>query len=736
MKKLLTLLGILALWTNGIGQVIIDPNTTYQTITGFGSMVPSNDEIYDLGVSMSRQDWSPEYNSGLGPANVNTEPGSWTFTHNANYITQIKKARALDPNFVVIATIWSPPFWLKRYDKNLYKPGDSTNRSAGGYLDPTKYDKFGEWVAQATLAFKAQYGFDLYAVSPQNEPEFAEPYGSCVYNATQLKEATKKIGQKFAAHSITNTKIFHGEILPAQKHVVDFFSAVNNDPETEAYVSAFAIHNYDQDGIRPGGAGCTEWSSFYTESQRTTHKKQLWMTETSGYATDIIGGITIGAAIFNALNCGNINLWSHFYLGKGNDMTDHVYYVHKQYFRFIRPGAIRLKATSSDANILSLAFKNTAQNSFTIILINNGSTDKTMNITLPSSPGTFDMFRTSNKELCQFVGQTNLTSINLPKMSIMTLVNVSSNKLPTINKLTGTIGDTIIIVKSVSDKSTDYNLSGITDGGEGNQTIKVTTELLGTGQGGLFSSANVTYTSPNTTGVLTVTQQGGKTGNGWVRVVVDDQSTACNGFYSKKELVIPFKIIPFINIAPTFDVPETQIFKTSELNQERTIILQSVTDGNGNVQSKYLTVTSSDPSIVKVVTMASSSIFKLVALKSGTATISVTIKDNGDTYLGGANSTTKTFSAVVEGNIGITNVDEKMTFDIFPNPAKDFIIITNPDFIYQNAIVYDINGSALSNTILTDGDNTVNTKLLPSGLYIIKLFNGENIVTKKFNIVR
>jgi O-glycosyl hydrolase len=728
MKKRHLLFLSIFLTTFSFGQTVtIDPGTTYQTITGLGAMIPTDDEIYDLGVSMSRQDWSPEYNPGLGPANVNTEPGTWTFTHTASNITQLKKAQAIDPNFVAIATIWSPPYWLKRYDAHLYNVGDSSKRDAGGYLDTTKYDKFGEWVAQATQAFKAQYGFDLYAVSPQNEPEFAESYGSCVYTAPELRDATRNIGQKFAAHSITTTKIYHGEILPSQGHVIEFFQAVNDDAETEAYVGAFAIHNYDMDGIHPGGAGASNWASYYIESQRTTHKKQLWMTETSMFPTDINGGMDMAVKIYNAMAYGNINLWSHFYLGKGYGMTDHIYYVHKQFIRFIRPGAVRQKTTSSDSKVFALAFKNTAQSSYTIILINTDSTTKkTVAVNLPSSPGNFNMFRTSENEYCDYVGQTNLTAVSLPKFSVMTLVNVGTNKLPTINQPIGQIGDTIVWIKNTSNPIT---LSGISDGGEGNQTLKITTEIRLTPlQGGLFSTATVSYTAGSNTGTLNVTLATNKTGKDWLKVIVDDQSTACNGFYSKKEIRVPFIVIPFINKAPTFDDFPDLNYKPIDINQQKTLFMHNVTDGNDGSQSKTLSVSSSNNAVASA-TAVGNAMFNLTPKGLGTSIISVTIKDNGDTYMGGVNTTTKTFKVTV-GNVGID--EEEILSDIYPNPAKETIIITNPYKRCQAAVIVDMAGREVENVMLTDLYNTVNIKSLQPGIYLVKLISGQKVIVKKF----
>lgn len=66
-------------------------------------------------------------------------------------------------------------------------------------------------------------------------------------------------------------------------------------------------------------------------------------------------------------------------------------------------------------------------------------------------------------------------------------------------------------------------------------------------------------------------------------------------------------------------------------------------------------------------------------------------------------------------------------FTVFPNPAKDYINIRIDN--YQQAMVLsilDLNGKEVLNEIITVKEKQINTKTLPSGVYLIRLNNPEN----------
>jgi glucuronoarabinoxylan endo-1,4-beta-xylanase len=255
--------------------------------------------VHDLGLSIMRFELPPTFHAYIDSSyNINgTVFSGPDMQHNFKDVKALNKLGVKK----FIASVWSPPAWMKTLNED--GKGPTTNK--GGSLREDAYEDFAEYCAAYCKTFKQQTGITLYALGLQNEPEFAEPYNSCVYSPSQMKEALRFVGRKFKEENIT-TKIYLPEVLPAQQHVADFFNAINKDGETTSYADVFAIHNYDNDGINVGGAGAREWQKYSGIATSASPPKQLWMTETSGHPNTWDGAMLLAANIYNAIQYGNI----------------------------------------------------------------------------------------------------------------------------------------------------------------------------------------------------------------------------------------------------------------------------------------------------------------------------------------------------------------------------------------------------------------------------------------------
>lgn len=84
--------------------------------------------------------------------------------------------------------------------------------------------------------------------------------------------------------------------------------------------------------------------------------------------------------------------------------------------------------------------------------------------------------------------------------------------------------------------------------------------------------------------------------------------------------------------------------------------------------------------------------------------------------------------------VGIENISQKNSIDIYPNPSSEFLIIevTNysPTLI---ATVTDINGNILSTTKINRKSIIIKTSELATGIYLIHIQDGKKIIqTKKW----
>lgn len=172
--------------------ITLDISKTYQKITGFGSHGWVDDKTTTLEPAFYRLVIDREYCGELEEAaNDNNDPnvldGS-KFNYKQDVIDWAKKVyNQPNPPFF-IATVFSPPGWMK--DMSVRTPETlewwspckypEFTHLCGGKLKEEMHEEFAEWIVGWIQAWKKQTGKDLYSISIQNEPEFPEPYGSCV----------------------------------------------------------------------------------------------------------------------------------------------------------------------------------------------------------------------------------------------------------------------------------------------------------------------------------------------------------------------------------------------------------------------------------------------------------------------------------------------------------------------------------------------------------------------------
>ena len=413
------------------------PDTTYQTMEGFGAFNTLSfwkDESYnnkldmvanDLGLSILRLELPPTFHAVQDSA-YNLKGwvfGGPTLWDNFRDVRELHK-RGVDK---FIASIWSPPAWMK----TLNSKGEGPTTALGGSLREDMYDAFAGYCADYCKVFKEQTGVELYGIGLQNEPEFSEPYNSCVYNPDQMREALRAVGRKFKEEGIS-TKVYLPEALPAQQHIADFFNAINNDKETRNYADIFAIHNYDRDGMNVGGASARQWEEYYQLAQSVPPAKELWMTETSGHPNTWAGAMLLAANIYNAIQYGHLNAWLWWALAdkKSSEVYALIidgkptgrYFASKHYYRFVRPGAVRIKAVSNDQDILVLAFKNSGDYNLACVLINKSDVAKQVRLPREKQAGERKLYLSSDSLRCELQTNQNGSLIQLPSQSIATVV--------------------------------------------------------------------------------------------------------------------------------------------------------------------------------------------------------------------------------------------------------------------------------------------------------------------------
>ena len=445
-----------------IETLTADQTKTFQTIEGFGGFGAQdvywgsgpftsanfvNDLINDLGLTILRDnlpldfeitnDNADPYVTDLTKYHVDGQTptyGQPLRTH-IQYLKDMKAAGLTK----LIMSVWSPMPWMKNNNsltngtnQNAAPPYNTNPNSSSNQLRTDMYEEFAEMCVAYIKIIKQEAGFDLYALSVQNEPRFSQSYESCVYNGEALRDLIKVVGKRFKDEGLT-TKLFMPEDVGYFDGINGLVQPVLADVEARGYVDIIATHGYAFDGITAASTDAQTWQSMYSWGK--PYNKPLWMTETSGFSNDFKGAMDLSKAMYTALNFGNVSAWLFWALSQSNidefalmstsGAKSKRYYVSKNFYRFIRPGAVRFSIdVSPDAKIYPLAFSNSSLNSTTIVLINDNATDKVVGIPASGLPASYEMYVTSEKSNCEDVGIVTFSqNLIIPAKSVVTLVS-------------------------------------------------------------------------------------------------------------------------------------------------------------------------------------------------------------------------------------------------------------------------------------------------------------------------
>lgn len=438
--------------------VSIDKTTTYQTIDGFGFFGARDvwwgsagdmwddawgeNVISDLGITIWRNEYFPPATPNAG------QDADWA--KQKPVVEGLKaKADAHGVDLKFIFTVWSPPEDLK-WQSNFSWPGDENatrteglqTTKNGGTLNPNKYDEFADWLKDG-IALYEDVGIDLYALSLQNELMFTQTFNSCTYTFEWYNDLLKAVVPQIKS-DYPEVKIFGSEnMLDLEGADINwpyfYHTNVKADAQASANVDILAVHGYN-DGVAPtSGSELAERWTNHKEQFSDPMDKTVWMTETSGYADDWLGNgtkpgaLSLAQDIHAGLYYGNMSAWVWWQgsqldgIGEFNLMNGTTagkkYYASKHFYRYIRPGAVRIKAESSDSNVFITAYRHESNDTHTVVIINSGTSDKEISLSGDGLPETFEMYQTTAEDdNCSHIGTIITTDgFVLPAQSMVTL---------------------------------------------------------------------------------------------------------------------------------------------------------------------------------------------------------------------------------------------------------------------------------------------------------------------------
>ncbi|MGH7451862.1 MAG: FlgD immunoglobulin-like domain containing protein, partial [bacterium] len=433
----------LATLTHGQVTVVVDGNTTYQTIRGWGGNAYSwvvngwngwtNNQVFNiafnkLGTTHVRvvtefERWEP-VNDDDDPSHFN-----WSY-YQSRFDGADISSRLVQGDFNMmdkvvndfrdhlIIGIWDVPNWMVEDSTKI----DHRN------LPYRMHREFAESVAAYLLWARDRRGIKIDGIAIANEPD-----GHNVkYSPAELRDLIKTVGAKFTREGI-RTKIIAPDLSSPYYDPDKWVAPLLADSVAASYLGAISYHTYYTSGSPD------QWNKKFARIAQLAASKNLPVYFTEIGTTPFGIPNTTWPWAFdcmqmwhNALTHGNANLafqWT--LLGKDQaldpDTTrNHIFFAIKQFFSHIRADAVRIAVSSTNNNLLASAFKHTGSNRAQIVLINRSLLSQKVTIKLRNlDVSTFAACRTSATEKHKTLGDaavlSNEINITIPANAIETL---------------------------------------------------------------------------------------------------------------------------------------------------------------------------------------------------------------------------------------------------------------------------------------------------------------------------
>ncbi|THV33667.1 glycoside hydrolase family 30 beta sandwich domain-containing protein [Glycomyces buryatensis] len=340
--------------------VVVDPSAERQTIQGFGGM---NHTVWISDLTAAQRDTAFGTDEGQLGFSVLRIP---VHEDQANWSGEVETAvRASELGAKVIASPWNPP------------PEMVETFSGGQRL---RYDMYGAYAQHLNdfYTFMADNGVNLYAISVQNEPDYAEDW-----TAWTSDEIVRFLQENAAA---IDTKVIAPESFQYRKNLSD---PILNDSTALANMDILGAHLYG-----------TQVADFpYPLFEEKGGDKELWMTEVyhpnSSDSADLWPqALDVGEHVHRALVDGQFQTYIWWYIRRSYGPMREDGQISKRganmahFSRFVRPGHVRVDATASpQSNVYTSAFKGEGSE-VVIVAVNKGTSAVSQEFTVEGSAAT------------------------------------------------------------------------------------------------------------------------------------------------------------------------------------------------------------------------------------------------------------------------------------------------------------------------------------------------------------
>ncbi|QAA30998.1 glycoside hydrolase family 30 protein [Clostridium manihotivorum] len=297
------------------------------------------------------------------------------------FIDLARKVRKQD--LLLLASPWSPPGWMK-------SNGDMNN---GGKLLPEYYQVWANYYVKYIQAMKEE-GFNIWAITVQNEPAAVQVWDSCIYSAEEERDFLKNhLGPTLENAGLSDVKIY---IWDHNRDILfERADTVLSDVEAAKYVYGVGDHWYVSEefeslsklhdkypdkhilfteGCQEGGVHLGSWDTGerygrnmigdFTNWQEGWIDWNLILDETGG--PNHVGNLCDAPIIADTKTQQLHYNSSYYYIG--------------HFSKYIKPGAVRIEsALEGSSSIKQVAFLN-EDKSITLVAMNESEKNQAFDI--------------------------------------------------------------------------------------------------------------------------------------------------------------------------------------------------------------------------------------------------------------------------------------------------------------------------------------------------------------------
>lgn len=340
-------------------DAVINLSSEKQVIRGFGGM---NHPAWIGDLTASQRETA----FGNGPNQLGfTIVRIYVDDNRNNWHREVATAkRAAELGALVIASPWNPPSDMI----------ETFNRNGDPNAKRLRYDKYAAYAQHLNdfVTFMKNNGVDLYAISVQNEPDYAHDW--TWWTPQEMLRFMKE-----NAGSI-NCKVIAPESFQYLKNMSD---PILNDPQALANMDILGAHTYG-----------TQFSNFpYPLFKQKGAGKELWMTEvyypnSNNNSADLWPeALDVAYHIHHNMVEAEFQAYIWWYIRrqygpmKEDGTISKRGYSMAHYSKFVRPGYVRVDATKNpDTNVFISSYK--GDNKLVIVAVNRGNSAVNQNFVL------------------------------------------------------------------------------------------------------------------------------------------------------------------------------------------------------------------------------------------------------------------------------------------------------------------------------------------------------------------